>query len=68
MAIKDGINKLSEGIPILMRTLDELKSLHPFIGGVFVPSYTCMLSNTKSSHCVGIQDCLRIGAQSLRER
>ena len=38
MAINDGINKLSEGMPILMRALDELKSLHPFIGGVFIPS------------------------------
>ena len=62
MAINDGIDKLSEGMPILMRALDELKSLHPFIGGVFVPSYTCMLSNTKSSRYVGIQDCVRIGA------
>ena len=35
-AIKDGINKFSEGMPVLMRALDELKSLHPFIGGVFV--------------------------------
>jgi len=35
-AIKDGINKFSEGMPVLMRALDELKSLHPFIGGVLV--------------------------------
>ena len=35
-AIKEGINKFSEGMPILMRALDELKSLHPFIGGVSV--------------------------------
>jgi hypothetical protein len=33
MTIKDGINKFSEGMPILMNALDELKALHPFIGG-----------------------------------
>jgi len=36
-AIKDGINKFSEGMPVLMNTLDQLKSLHPFIGGGFLP-------------------------------
>jgi hypothetical protein len=36
-AIKDGISKFSEGIPVLMSALDELKSLHPFIGGEFIP-------------------------------
>lgn len=36
-AIKDGINKFSEGMPVLMNALDQVKSLHPFIGGAFVP-------------------------------
>ena len=31
--IKDGINKFSEGMPIFMNALDELKAVHPFIGG-----------------------------------
>jgi len=35
-AIKDGIDKLSEGMPVLMGALDELKTLHPFIGGEWV--------------------------------
>ena len=34
-AIKDGINKFSEGMPVLMNILDELKAIHPFIGGEF---------------------------------
>jgi hypothetical protein len=29
-AMKEGINKFSEGIPVLMNALDELKGLHPF--------------------------------------
>jgi hypothetical protein len=34
-AIREGINTFSEGIPVLvlMKALDELKSVHPFIGG-----------------------------------
>jgi hypothetical protein len=36
-AIKEGIAKLSEGMPIFMNALDELKSLHPFIGGALIP-------------------------------
>jgi hypothetical protein len=35
--IKDGINDPSECMPILMCALDKLESLHPFIGGEFVP-------------------------------
>ena len=35
-AIQDGINKFSEGVPVLMNALDQLKSLHPFIGGGFL--------------------------------
>jgi hypothetical protein len=35
-AIKQGIDKFSEGIPVLMSALDELKSLHPFIGGALI--------------------------------
>jgi hypothetical protein len=31
--ITEGINKFSEGMPVLMKALDELKTLHPFIGG-----------------------------------
>jgi len=38
-AIKDGINKVSEGMPVLMNALpvDELKAMHPFIRGEFSP-------------------------------
>jgi hypothetical protein len=31
--IKDGIDKFSEGMPVLLNALDELKAVHPFIGG-----------------------------------
>jgi len=34
--IKEGIEKLSESTPVFMRALDELKSLHPFIGGELI--------------------------------
>jgi len=36
-AIKKGIETFSEGIPVLMSALDELKTLHPFIGGALIP-------------------------------
>ena len=35
-AIKDGIDKLSEGMPVLMKALDELKTVHPFVGGELI--------------------------------
>lgn len=35
-AMRDKIDKFSEGIPVLMSALDELKTLHPFIGGVSI--------------------------------
>ena len=35
-AIKEGIDKFSESMPIFMKALDELKSLHPFIGGELI--------------------------------
>ena len=38
--IKGEIDKFSEGIPVLLRALNELKKLHPFIGGEFSPWYT----------------------------
>jgi hypothetical protein len=35
-AIKHQIDKFSEGMPVLMEALDELKTLHPFIGGELI--------------------------------
>jgi hypothetical protein len=35
-AIKEGIDKFSESMPIVMKVLDQLKSLHPFIGGELI--------------------------------
>jgi hypothetical protein len=35
-AVKDGIDKFSERMPILMKALDELAALHPFIGGALI--------------------------------
>ena len=35
-AIKDGIDKLSEGMPVLMKALDELKTAHPFVSGELI--------------------------------
>jgi len=31
-----------------MRALDKLESLHPFIGGEFVPRFACIVSNRKT--------------------
>jgi hypothetical protein len=36
-ALKEGIDKFSEGIPVLMKALNELKGVHPFIGGELIP-------------------------------
>jgi len=35
-AIKERIDKFSESMPIFMKALDELRSLHPFIGGELI--------------------------------
>ena len=35
-ALKDRIDKFSEGMPVLMNALDELKAVHPFIGGELI--------------------------------
>jgi hypothetical protein len=32
-AVKEGIDHFFDGMPILMHALDEVKALHPFIGG-----------------------------------
>ncbi len=34
-AVKEGIDHFFDGMPILMNALDEVKALHPFIGGMF---------------------------------
>ena len=34
-AVKDGIDHFFDGMPVFMSALDEVKSLHPFIGGTF---------------------------------
>jgi hypothetical protein len=34
--MKDGIDNFSQGMPILMSALDELKAVHPFIGGELI--------------------------------
>ena len=31
--VKEGIDGFFDGIPVFMKALDEVKSLHPFIGG-----------------------------------
>ena len=35
-AIKDRIDTSSEGMPVLTNALDELKAVHPVIGGEFI--------------------------------
>jgi hypothetical protein len=35
-SIKEGIDRFSEGMPLLMNAQDEHRTLHPFIGGVFI--------------------------------
>ena len=42
-AIKQRIDKFSEGMPVLMKALDELKALHPFIGGELIQRRSSML-------------------------
>jgi hypothetical protein len=33
--MKEGIEKFAEGMPIFMKALDELKGIHPILGGEF---------------------------------
>jgi hypothetical protein len=45
MDIKQEIDKFSEGIPMLLKALNEVKNLHPVIGGEFSSWYTrCKLT------------------------
>jgi hypothetical protein len=32
--IKEGIDHFFDGMPVLMKALDELVKLHPFVGGM----------------------------------
>ena len=34
-AVNEGISRFSEGMPVFMKALNELKGIHPFIGGEF---------------------------------
>jgi hypothetical protein len=34
-AIQNGINTFLDGMPVLMKALDEISKLHPFVGGMF---------------------------------
>jgi hypothetical protein len=34
--IKDRIDTFSQGMPVLMNALDELKAVHPFIGSELI--------------------------------
>lgn len=34
MVVKEGIDHFFDGMPVFMSALDEVKSLHPFIGGM----------------------------------
>jgi hypothetical protein len=36
MEMKEGIDKFFQGMPILMKALNELKSVHPFVGGTLI--------------------------------
>ncbi|KAI9459300.1 hypothetical protein F5148DRAFT_1319727 [Russula earlei] len=65
-AIKEGIDKLAEGMPVFMKALDELKSLHPAIGVVvlvFKTVYTLELKRRENdkkilSLFVGMRDMM----------
>lgn len=54
-----------------MSALDELKTLHPFIGGVSILRYTPMIhiqNNRGNSRCHGVQDGLYPPAKASRQR
>jgi len=36
-AIEKGVNTFMEAVPTLMKALDEVAKIHPFISGVFRP-------------------------------
>jgi hypothetical protein len=66
-AVKDGIDKLSELMPIFMKALDELTALHPFIGGALIRYYMSLQSKRESSYRPGVQDGVHPGAKSSRQ-
>lgn len=66
-AIKERIDKFSEGMPVLLNALDELKNLHPFIGGELILWCTFIRGNRESSRCPGVQNSLHSGAKASRQ-
>jgi hypothetical protein len=66
--IKDGIDQFSEGMPVLLNALDELKAVHPFIGGELIQELASMQIDREGSCCSGIQDGLHTGAKASRQR
>ena len=41
-AVKEGIDRFFEGMPIFMGALDAVADLHPFIGGASISFQVCM--------------------------
>jgi hypothetical protein len=44
-AVKEGIDHFFDGMPVLMKALDELQSVHPFIGGTSTLRYKSICSD-----------------------
>ena len=67
-AIEDHIKTFAEGSKVLMKALDEISKIHPFIAGNYcgkfcisgIPRMTCRLYSYRS----GLQSCDYFGAQA----
>ena len=61
-AIKDGVNTFMEAVPSLMKALDEVAMIHPFISGTssfpWINAAFLMALTTWCSCCSRVQGCI----------
>ena len=67
MEMKQGVDTFFQGMPYLMKGLNELKTLHPFVGGTLIHN-TCLFEfYLVSSRGSGIRNGLYAREEAPRE-
>ena len=66
-AVENQIRGFAESSRVLMKILDEVQTIHPFIGGMSA-TYLFVYVNTDSSGGSGFQGCRHLGTEAQRQR
>ena len=68
--ITDGVNTFMEVVPVLMKALDGLANIHPFIAGMGEPALNMRIltGNLMLSCCYCIQGCLHARNDASEQR